>query len=203
MPDFPRDILPVSVAEFNMPGPLKSGPGASGKVQTRGNVQAGRTWTETFDFINVPIDWRVRKWFAQVNDFWTNGTIFNIQHYYHLLPLGGGTGTPTINGADQTGKTIVTAGWGGTNPILKAGDLVRLPGISKVFDITADVNHSAGAATLPINPPVYVGGSPTQGGTVLYSGVILTARIDEKPEFPLSSGYRRFEGVILTFREAV
>lgn len=78
--------------------------------------------------------------------------------------------TPLINGAGQTGSSIVTDGWG--NPSnLKKGDIVTFAGVRSVnplskestgrlqqFVLTADVD-STGAATLSISPSIITSGA--------------------------------------------
>lgn len=71
-------------------------------------------------------------------------------------PRGVGTGTPLVNGAGQTGSSLVTDGWtADTTGILKAGDWIQLGSgatttLHKVLD---DVNSDgSGNATLEIFP---------------------------------------------------
>lgn len=71
-------------------------------------------------------------------------------------PRGVGTGTPLVNGAGQTGSSLVTDGWTvSTTGILKAGDWIQLGAgstttLHKVLD---DVNSDgSGNATLEIFP---------------------------------------------------
>lgn len=71
-------------------------------------------------------------------------------------PRGVGTGTPLVNGASQTGSSLVTDGWTvSTTGILKAGDWIQLGSgatttLHKVLD---DVNSDgSGNATIEIFP---------------------------------------------------
>jgi len=67
-------------------------------------------------------------------------------------PNGTPTGTPRINGSNQTGNTIITDGWAISSiGNLKAGDYIQIgTGLHKVL---ADVNADAtGAATIEIWP---------------------------------------------------
>lgn len=83
-------------------------------------------------------------------------------------------GTPTVNGANQTGASIITQAW--TSAVanrLKEGDVVqfagvfgvnpltfRSTGVLKNFVVTADVaSTSGGAATIPISPSIVLTGS--------------------------------------------
>lgn len=69
-------------------------------------------------------------------------------------PLGVATGTPLVNGAGQTGRSLATDGWTPSQAgILKAGDFIKLGGGNKVYMLTADVNSDgSGQATLSIEP---------------------------------------------------
>lgn len=64
----------------------------------------------------------------------------------------GSYGTPLVNGAGQTGNTLVTDGWGADG--LKAGDFFSLGSDvdTRIYQLTADVTPSAGAATLQFVP---------------------------------------------------
>jgi hypothetical protein len=104
-------------------------------------------------------------------------------------------GGATVNGANQTGNSIITAGWPNTTAILNIGDIVTFAGCFAVnpqnrqstgalrqFVVTANVVSSGGgAATIPIAGPGGLGvvtagafqtvsASPTGGGAVVVSG---------------------------------
>lgn len=87
--------------------------------------------------------------------------------------VGGYTGTPTVNGAGQTGSTLVTQAWGNSiNPLLNVGDVITIAGVYAInpksrqttgslqnFVITAVASSNAsGAATLSISPAIVVSG---------------------------------------------
>lgn len=175
MTAFPRSILPA--ASTDLVGPVAfASVGQTGKIQRRATAAAGWSWTERWAPLPMDSD-ATHALLAFIRQQAMTGGTFTVQHQRRLTPRGGGSGSVTANGANQTGSSIVTAGWGGTNPVLRAGDLVQLPGITRVFEVTADVTRSSGAATIPINPSVFAGGSPTNGGAVVYSGVSFTAMI--------------------------
>lgn len=76
--------------------------------------------------------------------------------------------TPTVNGANQTGSSLVTAGWANSTQVLNAGDIISIAGVDSVnpisyrdtgslrtFVVTANVtSDGSGNATIPINPPI-------------------------------------------------
>lgn len=88
-----------------------------------------------------------------------------------------GTNTPLINGAGQTGSSIVTDGWQSGGLTAKKGDYVSFAGVRWVnplskedvgalaqFVLTADVTDSTGNATLSISPAIITSG-PLQNVT--------------------------------------
>ena len=84
--------------------------------------------------------------------------------------VGIATGAPLVNGAGQTGGTLVTKGWTNSQTaILKAGDVFTIAGVYSInpqtyqssgilqqFVVTADANSGAstGPATLSISPAI-------------------------------------------------
>lgn len=82
------------------------------------------------------------------------------------------TASPRVNGANQTGATLATDGWGSGNTSLKKGDVITLAGVFSVnpenyistgrlqqFTLTADATDSTGAiAALPISPSIITSG---------------------------------------------
>lgn len=78
------------------------------------------------------------------------------------------TGTPVINGASQTGGSLVTDGWTpGTTGILKAGDYIQLGAgaTSRLHKVLDDVDSDgSGNATLQIWPDLRE--SPSDNATI-------------------------------------
>lgn len=73
-------------------------------------------------------------------------------------PRGVATGTPLVNGANQTGKTLITKGWTpNTTGILKKGDYIQLGEDmdAQLNKLAADANSDAlGNATLQLIKPL-------------------------------------------------
>lgn len=76
----------------------------------------------------------------------------------YRTPLGTATGTPLVNGADQTGKSLITDGWtSGVTGILQAGDHIAFDtSIGRELRVlTADANSDGGGnATLELDEPI-------------------------------------------------
>lgn len=83
-----------------------------------------------------------------------------------------GASTPLVNGAGQTGSSIVSDGWGAGVCSLKEGDVIAIAGVYKVnplskestgqlmqFTLTSDISDTAGAITLPISPSIVTTGA--------------------------------------------
>jgi hypothetical protein len=82
-----------------------------------------------------------------------SGRFFLFDHS-HSSPRGVGTGSPLVNGASQTGTSLITDGWtpSQTN-IMRAGDYVEFNNELKM--VVADVNSDGGGnATLTVEPPM-------------------------------------------------
>jgi hypothetical protein len=203
MPAWPRAIRPNGSSPPLYPGGLQSW-GLSGKGQLRAIGNAGRIWTETYR----PFDLQSadgRAFIAAINEFWRNGIIFDIQHLLYKARYGAGGGAPLVNGAAQTGSLINLDGCPVSTPNwLRQGDILRFAGLNPVYDITANVNTTAGgAAAIPINPPIFVGGSPADNAVVTIDNVLFRAVIHERPELPQAGVVGILADLTLVFREAV
>lgn len=89
----------------------------------------------------------------------------------HTTGSATGASSPRVNGAGQTGSSLVTSGWGAGTANLKKGDWITIAGVFGVnplsytstgrlqqFVLTADVSDAAGAATLSISPSIITSG---------------------------------------------
>lgn len=66
-------------------------------------------------------------------------------------PRGSGAGAPLVNGAGQSGSSLITDGWAALEPVLKAGDYFTVNGELKM--VTADASaNGAGQATIAFKP---------------------------------------------------
>ena len=69
-------------------------------------------------------------------------------------PQGIATGTPLLNGANQSGQTLLTKGWTiSQTGIMKAGDWFSISGYNSLYKVMQDANSDgSGLATLEIFP---------------------------------------------------
>ena len=86
-----------------------------------------------------------------------------------VLPKGVATGTPVVNGASQTGYSLLTRGWtANTIGILLPGDYISIlnGSISRLYRVLASVNSDgSGHCTIPIWPNLR--DQPADGTTII------------------------------------
>jgi hypothetical protein len=119
----------------------------------------------------------------------------------HIVgPLGG---TPQVDGANQTGSTILTKGWtNGTASRLKKDDIVTFAGCYAVnpttrqstgalrqFTVTANFSDTAGAGTISISPAIVTSGpyqnvtaSPDDSGALLTYATVSSIQNKVSPQ---------------------
>jgi len=110
--------------------------------------------------------------------------------------VGAYVGSGQVNGAGQTGSSLVTNNWTGTvSGLLNVGDVFTIAGVYAInprnrqstgslqnFVVTAQVNSSSGAATIPIYPAITTSGayqtvsnSPANGASITVKGTASNA----------------------------
>jgi hypothetical protein len=80
--------------------------------------------------------------------------------------------TPLVNGASQTGSSLISDGWASGATTLKRGDVFTIAGVFSVnpqnyqstgelqqFVVTADISDTTGAITIPISPSIITSGA--------------------------------------------
>lgn len=84
-------------------------------------------------------------------------------------PRGSGSGSPTVNGANQTGQELATQGWTpSAQNVLLAGDWIQLGSgaTQRIYRVLKDVNANAsGQATIDIWPRLRE--SPANGAPIV------------------------------------
>lgn len=103
------------------------------------------------------------------------GFRFGIDEQIPAFTVGTYAGSPVVNGANQTGSSLITSGWTASSTTLNAGDRFTIDGCYKVnpsgnhtqytgtqglmqFVVTQTVVEAGGAATLSIYPPIIPSG---------------------------------------------
>lgn len=102
--------------------------------------------------------------------------------------------TPTVQGANQTGSSLLTQAWASSATTLNAGDVFTIAGVYEVnpqsyasdgtlqqFVVTQTVSDTTGAMTISIAPPIIPSGnlqtvtaSPANGAAIIPVGSTIT-----------------------------
>lgn len=182
-----QDILANTPQVYNLVGTPGTVPanfaalGAVGQRMDEGSVpQDGRIlvlnpaayWAManglTTLYVNKVAEPALKGFLANIANF----EIYMDQNTY-TQTVGAYVGTPVVNGASQTGSSLVTSGWTGTVAgLLNIGDVITIAGVyavnprSKIstgtlqnFVITATAASSSGASTLSIYPAIVTSGA--------------------------------------------
>ncbi|GEM_PF-1588794 len=77
---------------------------------------------------------------------------FSFYDVINAAPLGSPSGSPKVNGASQTGFSLVTDGWpNSTNNLLKEGDRIQIE--NSLYRVLSNVNsNGSGQATIDVWP---------------------------------------------------
>ncbi|KKN44565.1 hypothetical protein LCGC14_0691690 [marine sediment metagenome] len=166
MPAFPRAIASRLSTPPEFPEGFASW-GQSGKGQFRSFENVGRIWTEIYPSWNY-LTTEGRALIRAINLARRELTIWTIQHPHLIANYGAQGGSPLVDGASQAGDTILIDGApASTLNWLRDGDIILIAGSTLILDVKADVDtDSAGDATIPIHPPIFTGGSPSNNAVV-------------------------------------
>lgn len=98
-------------------------------------------------------------------------------------------GTPLVNGAGQTGNSLITDGW---SRGMKAGDFIQLGSgdTTRLHQMTSDFTPSGGAATLQIVPRLRAATTDNEPLTVVQPGVRLRLAGPQPVRIGLADLYR-------------
>lgn len=127
--------------------------------------------------------------------------------FYIYVDSSGGLGTIYIFGAN-TWNAATPAGYIGPSHLtatgsrfyidgatasitnwLRAGDILSVGGLGPTYEVTANTNSEVGGyVSIPVNPPIFMGGAPADNAVVTITGVTMNACILEPPSFPTTSG---------------
>lgn len=198
MADFNRIFNPTEHSYPQFPEGFESW-SIGGKAQFDTALQVGRQWVEKYGVISAK-DASARAFFAYINELYHSRTIFDILHLDMQTPVNTPiTGAISVNGASQTGTTINVNST--LNKILKAGDVIKITGLNLVYNIKTDMT-SPTAGSISIYPPIFSGGSPSDGAAITITGVKFRAALTGDLKMPSrTGGVTYYAGLTLNFRE--
>jgi len=134
----------------------------------------GARWMATLSFTRLS-DTEARTLLAFLTALRGQAGRFTMHDHSHPTPSGIATGTPLVNGASQSGGTLITDGWTPSQTgILKAGDWLGVNG--ELHMVTADADSDvSGNATFSIEPPLRA--SPSDNAPITVNSPTATFRL--------------------------
>lgn len=95
------------------------------------------------------------------------------------------TATPRVNGAGQTGRTLITDGWPVSTTVLNGGQFVTIG--DQLLQLTANVvSDSSGNATISFAPAIRV--SPADNALIEYKNPYALMYFAEEPGYSVEPG---------------
>lgn len=148
---------------------------ATSRKKTRQSWNEGKTdrWTGVYTTpkLNNTQLRLVSSWLrAMIDD---NGSFYAIDPD-NTEPSVTVTGTPLVNGASQTGKTVITDGWANSTTVMYAGDRIQIE--TQYYELKEDiVTDGTGNATIEIMPALR--SSPANNAAITTSDPVMIAKI--------------------------
>jgi hypothetical protein len=158
----------------------------------------GRYWSYQIDMI------RLQARNARVMDAFINGLGGLAGKFIFRDPAINQTiaGTPLVQGASQTGSSLVTDGWPVSATVMQAGDFFSLGSGAdiRLYQVSADaVSNGSGVATLTFHPPLRSSPADNAALNVTSPGVVLRLT----GPAPAQIGLADFYQFTLSAREAI
>lgn len=204
MAQFPRTLPSAQTTTGKVPTGLVSR-GQTGAVQLRSEQRVGRSWTEVWSAIKAGTV-NTEALLAFIEDHYRNAKILTVDH--PLLPgsgkapNGAGGGTPLVNGASQSGTSLITDGWPATTLVIRAGDCFKVNALNPLYRLLADgTSDGGGNLTLTIDPGIASGNSPATNAALTLSGNLIRAYISDY-NAPPAAPDEYLVGLSVTFEEA-
>jgi hypothetical protein len=112
--------------------------------------------------------------------------------------------TPLVNGASQTGSSLITDGWNAAASTVKAGDIFTIAGVYAVnpktgestgelrqFVVTADGTSTGGALTLSISPEIIATGAYATVDSLPADNAALSFVGTEDTQYPINLAFHK------------
>lgn len=94
--------------------------------------------------------------------------------------------TPLVNGAGQTGRSLVTDGWPVSTTILYAGQFVTIG--NQLLQLTSNItSNGSGQATISFEPAIRV--SPSDNAAIEFKNPYCLMYFVEDPSYSVEAGY--------------
>ena len=119
-------------------------------------------------------------------------------HDFSYQRNGAGGGTPLVNGAGQTGLSLITDGWTVSTLVLRAGDRIGVS--NQMIPVVADVtSNGSGQATLSLAHPIRT--APSNNASIEITNPTARYILINKAGFSATAGI--FKSALFQFEEAI
>ena len=202
---WPRTVIPTRISDLWSPGALKDF-GISGIIQIRATLAVGWSWEEVYPLLSVR-DVDHMELTAYIKYAWNRGIIFTLTHPLvpgsGIAPNGLGTAGVLVDGASQTGDSILVDGYPIDTPnCVRAGDAFSFAADNAVYIARASAgSNGAGEVTIPLNPNLRL--SPANDAAVTNTGVTFRATLLGRSRFEKSSAPSYFADYTVLMTEAL
>jgi hypothetical protein len=156
----------------------------SGWTGQRQVLGSNRGWWECV-MTPAPIvgDAAVKPWRAFLAQ--ARGMVNDFQVRVHPRAQSSLANTVRVQGAGQTGRSIITDGWPNSTAVLSAGDYVTIN--DQLVQLTANVtSNGSGVATLTFEPPIRT--APADDALVEYRNPYALMYLTEEPALSVTVG---------------
>ena len=120
---------------------------------TQRAVLAGAIWSAAYSLPKMPRA-QAQPWKAFFLSLEGMGNTFYGYDPDCKQPLAGIQGAPLVNGANQTGTSLITDGWLNSKTVLKMGDYFTTGGELKMVTLNDVVSDGSGNATINFEPAI-------------------------------------------------
>lgn len=157
----------------------------SGWTGKRQVVASGRGWWEC-EIGMPPIvgSANINAWRAFLAK--TQGATNDFQIPVDPTAQSSASATPLVNGANQTGRSLITDGWPNSTTVLYAGQFVTIG--NQLLQLTADVtSNGSGQATIQFEPPIRI--SPADNAAIEFKNPYCLMYMADQPSLSVEPGY--------------
>lgn len=157
----------------------------SGWTGKRQVVASGRGWWEC-QFILPPIvgTTNINAWRAFTAQ--ARGSANDFQVPVDPTAQSSASATPLVNGAGQTGRSLVTDGWPVSTTVLYAGQFVTIG--DQLLQLTSNItSNGSGQATISFEPAIRV--SPSDNAAIEFKNPYCLMYLTEDPSYSVEAGY--------------
>lgn len=132
------------------------------------------------------------------------GLVWHCDEHVNRHTVGAYAGTPLVNGAGQSGSSLITDGWTSGSSTLNEGDVFTIAnvysvnpqtkqstGVLQQFVVTAQISDTAGAKTIAISPSIVTSGATQTVSAAPADGAAITVLGAASTESPANLAYHR------------